>query len=206
MINEHYPFELPELSYDYDALEPYISCETLKIHHNVLMKNYVDKLNNLLAEFPKYQNCSLKSLITYAESFPPTLCQNIRRYAGGVYNHYIYFNSMTPSGRMPTQQLMTDIRNSFGTFDNMKNSLYNNASTNFGCGYTWLMYNKNCKLQIVNTKLQDTPSLVKATPIVAIDLWEHAFFPQYINNRDEYIRNWLKIVDWSKNFEYMACN
>lgn len=198
MINQHYPFKLPELSYGYKDLEPYIDGETLRIHHDVLMQNYIDKLNGVLAGFPKYQSWSLRSLVAYSDSFPPALRKNIKNYAGGVYNHYIYFNSMTPNGRIPTQKLMTRIRNSFGTFENMKSAIYTNASANFGCGYTWLVCNKNRKLQIVNTKLQDTPTLINTDPIIAIDLWEHAFFPRYINNRDEYIRNWLKVADWSK--------
>lgn len=205
-MNQHYPFELPPLNYRYNDLEPYISGEIIRIHHNVLMQSYVDKLNDTLSHFPQYQSWSLKNLVAYSNTFPPALRKNIENYAGGLYNHYIYFNSMTPNGRTPTHQLMTQIKNSFGTFDNMKKAIQNSANKNFGCGYTWLVCNKNCNLQIINTQRQNTPPLTLVSPIITIDLWEHAFFPQYINNRSEYVLNWMKIADWNKVCEYTACS
>lgn len=205
-MNEHYPFELPPLSYGYHDLEPYIDGEMLRTHHSVLMQNYVDKLNQVLSHFPQYQDWSLKALVAYAYTFPPALRSNIENYAGGLYNHYVYFNSMTPGGRMPTPRLMTQIKDSFGNFENMKSALQTSATINFGCGYTWLVCNKGCKLQIVNTQRQHTPPLTIVDPIVAIDLWEHAFFRQYTNDRDSYVSNWLQVADWSKICEYIACD
>ena len=194
-MNEHYPFELPPLSYGYNDLEPYLDGEIIKIHHTILMQNYVDRLNQLLSRFPQYQDWSLKALVAYADTFPPALRKEIEVYAGGLYNHYVYFNSMTPNGRMPNQRLMTQIIHSFGNFENMKTAIYTSAMQNFGCGYTWLVCNKSCKLQIINTQRNNTPPLTIASPIVTIDLWEHAYFKQYINRKDEYITAWLQIAD-----------
>ena len=205
-MNEHYPFELPPLSYNYYDLEPYIDGEIIKTHHTVLMQTYVDKLNEVLSNFPQYQTWSLKALVAYADTFPPALRKSIKIYGGGVYNLYIYFNSMTPGGRMPTPKLMSQIKDSFGSFENMKSSLVENTMANFGCGYTWLVCNKGCKLQIINTQKQNTPPLTLVDPIVTIDLWEHAYFSQYINNRNQYVLNWLQVADWSKVCEYIACH
>lgn len=204
-MNEHYPFELPKLNYRYSDLEPYIDGDIIRIHHSVLMQNYVDRLNEVLSRFPQYQDWSLKELVAYADSFPPALRKSIKTYGGGVYNHYIYFNSMTPGGRMPTQKLMSQIKDSFGSFENLKTALVVNTSANFGCGYTWLVCNKSCKLQIINTQKQDTPPLTLVDPIIAIDLWEHAYFNQYIGNRNEYVLNWLQVADWSRVCEYISC-
>lgn len=204
-MNEHYPFELPKLNYAYNALEPHIDGDIIRIHHSVLMQNYVDRLNEVLSRFPQYQDWSLKALVAYADTFPPALRKSIKTYGGGVYNHYIYFNSMTPNGRMPTPKLMEQIKDSFGSFENMKTALVANAGANFGCGYTWLVCNKSCKLQIINTQKQDTPPLTMVDPIVAIDLWEHAYFNQYIGNRNEYVLNWLQVADWSRVCEYISC-
>ncbi len=204
-MNDHYPFELPKLNYAYNALEPYIDGDIIRIHHSVLMQNYIDRLNEVLSRFPQYQDWSLKALVAYADTFPPALRKSIKTYAGGVYNHYIYFNSMTPGGRMPTPKLMEQIKDSFGSFENMETSLVANANSNFGCGYTWLVCNKSCKLQIINTQKQNTPPLTMVDPIIAIDLWEHAYFNQYIGDRNKYVLNWLKIADWSRVCEYISC-
>ena len=205
MINQQYPFKLPPLSYGYNDLEPFINGEIIKIHHRVLMQNYVNKLNELLKNFPQYHDWSLTSLVAYADTFPPALRTGIKNYGGGLYNHFIYFNSMSPSGRIPTDELMTLIKNSFGNFDNMKKALHSSAAANFGCGYTWLVCGGNYRLQIINTTKQNTPPLTVVSPVVAVDLWEHAFFPQYINNRNEYVKNWLKIADWRKIYDILMC-
>lgn len=204
-MNEHYPFELPKLNYAYNALEPYIDGDIIRIHHSVLMQNYVDRLNEVLSRFPQYQDWSLKALVAYADTFPPALRKSIKTYGGGVYNHYIYFNSMTPSGRMPTPKLMEQIKDSFGSFENMKTALIESTTANFGCGYTWLVCNKSCKLQLINTQKQNTPPLTMVDPIIAIDLWEHAYFNQYIGDRNKYVLNWLQVADWSRVCEYIAC-
>ena len=204
-MNEHYPFELPKLNYGYNELEPYINGEIIKIHHSILMQSYIDRLNETLSHFPQYQGWSLKMLVAYADTFPPALRKNIRNYAGGVYNHYIYFNSMTPGGRMPSPTLMNQIKESFGNFENMQTAFVSSAGANFGCGYTWLVCNKGCNLQIINTQKQNTPPLTEVDPIVTIDLWEHAFFQQYLNKRNDYVKNWLKVADWSRICEYIAC-
>ncbi len=205
-MNEHYPFELPPLSYGYEDLEPYIDGDMLKTHHSVIMQNYVDRLNTLLSRFPQYQDWSLKALVAYADTFPPALRKELNHDAGGLYNHYIYFNSMIPGGRMPTQQLMTQIKNTFGNFENMKSAFFASALRNFGSGFTWLVCNKSCTLQIINTQDNNTPPLTIVSPIVAIDLWEHAFMDQYVNKKDEYINAWFKVADWSKVCDYIACS
>ena len=205
-MNEHYPFELPPLSYGYYDLEPHLDGDMIKTHHTVIMQNYVDRLNSLLARFPQYQDWSLKALVAYADTFPPALRKELKNSAGGLYNHYVYFNSVTPGGRMPTQRLMNQIKNTFGNFENMKKALYNSALINFGCGYTWLVCNKSCNLQIINTQRNNTPPLTVVSPVAVIDMWEHSFFQQYVNGRDDYINAWLEVADWSKICEYMACS
>lgn len=112
---------------------------------------------------------------------------------------------MTPGGRMPTPKLMEQIKDSFGSFENMKTALIESTTANFGCGYTWLVCNKSCKLQIINTQKQNTPPLTMVDPIITIDLWEHAYFNQYIGDRNKYVLNWLQVADWSRVCEYIAC-
>lgn len=205
-MNETYPFTLKPLQYSEDALEPVLSQQTINLHHNVLQQNYVNKLNQTLQPYPQYQDWSLKALVAYSDTFPKNIQSDIKKYAGGVFNHELYFDSMIPNGKRPSVEMEQKIINSFGSMDNLKASLKSNAMTLFGSGYTWLLENRACKLQIVNTANQDSPPLSIVIPLLNIDIWEHSFYLDYKTNREEYIDNWLNIINWENIEKLTKCH
>lgn len=202
---DHYPFTLTPLPYAYDALEPNLQAETIRLHHDILQNNYVKRLNAVLLPYPQYHDWSLKALVAYSDTFPANIKQDVSKYAGGIYNHEIYFDSMTPGGKQPRPEVLQDIINSFGSMDNMKKILKANALSVFGSGYTWLVCNGACQIQIVNTANQETPPLSIVNPLVNIDIWEHSFYLQYKTEREKYIDAWMEIVDWDKVCDLSAC-
>lgn len=202
-MNKIYPFTLKPLPYSEDALEPILSEQTISLHHNILQQKYVDNLNLALKAYTQYQDWSLKALAAYCDTFPKKIQSDIKKYAGGVFNHELYFDSMTPNGKGPSVEMEQKIINSFGSMDNFKSAFKTNAMAVYGSGYTWLLQNSACKLQIVNTSNQDTPPLSIVTPLLNIDVWEHSFYLDYKTSRDEYIDKWFTIINW-ENAEKLA--
>lgn len=202
-MDETYLFTLKPLPYSEDALEPVLSEETIHLHHSVLQQNYVNNLNIILKPHTKYQDWSLNALAAYCDTFPKDIQNSIKKYAGGVFNHELYFDSMTPTGKSPSIEMEQKIINSFGSMDNFKSLFKANAMALYGSGYTWLLQNSACKLQIVNTSNQDTPPLSIVKPLLNIDIWEHSFYLDYKTSRDEYIDKWFTIINW-ENVEKLA--
>lgn len=195
---DHYPFTLKPLPYAYDALEPYIERDDLYRHHTQCNQQYVDLLNETLAPYPQFQDWSLKALVVYADSFPKPIRNDIRNFAGGVFNHELYFGSMSEKrNTVPTGPFLRDINATYGSFSNFQALLKSYALSIFGSGNTWLLYNTACRLQIINAPNQDTPPLSILNPLLLIDMWEHAYFHQYQFNKEQYLDNWLKVVDWT---------
>lgn len=192
------PFKVKELSYCYDALEPYIDKETMIIHHNKHYKNYVNKLNIAIKNYPSLYNYSLTDLLTNLDSIPESVSQTIKNNGGGVYNHEFFFAIMTNKKTSPSGELKKSINKDFGSFDNFKEEFKKNALDVFGSGWTWLVSDSNGNLSIINTPNQDTPISQNLNPIIGIDLWEHAYYLCYQNNRENYINNWFNVVNWDK--------
>lgn len=196
-MNETYPFKVKPLPYTYDALEPYISTETLHFHHDKHYQTYVDKLNAALKDYPQFQNLSLENLLKNLDDIPEAIRTAVTNNAGGVYNHELYFAGMTaPSDSVVSNELTNEISNNFTSYEDWKNEMKNAAISVFGSGWAWLVKDNNNGLQIVTTKDQFVPDLNMYTPILLIDVWEHAYYLDYQNLRPNYADNWFKLINW----------
>jgi len=198
MENNHYPFTNLPLPYDYNALEPYINTQTMHFHHDKHLQTYIDNLNKALAEQPDLQNMSLEDLIKNADRLPCPIQKTIRNNAGGVYNHRFYFDMLAnPSSEFPEGKLRKAIYESFENYPRFKELFKQAALSVFGSGYAWLV-SDNEKLHIITTPNQNTPFESGLTPILTIDVWEHAYYLKHQNRRAEYIDNWFEIINWEK--------
>jgi len=198
-VEDKYPFELIALPYQYNALEPYIDTETVKLHHDKHLKKYVDNLNKILADYPVYHTWSLERLILNNSSLPVSIQTDINNNAGGVYNHNLYFNIMKPGSQQnnPIGNLKEAIIKSFDSLENFYTLFKEAALKVFGSGYAWLIVDKEKELKIVISHNQDVP--LNVFHVLLIDVWEHAYYLKYKNMRDQYILNWYNIIDWDKS-------
>ncbi len=194
---DFYPFSVVPLQYPYNALEPYIDEKTMYFHHDKHYQTYVDKLNKVLEANPSLQKYDLECLIINANSLPQKIATEIRNNAGGVYNHRLYFASMTPNKKQPSDFLLKKINHDFGSFDSFKMALKEAALSQFGSGYAWLIFVNTC-LKIIKTANQDTPLPTRNQPLLLVDIWEHSYYLKYQNRRDEYFENWFKIINWDE--------
>ena len=198
LVAEFKPFEFKELTYSYDALEPYIDKETMIIHHNKHYRNYLNKLNETIKKYPNLYSFTLTELLTNLDCLPDSASQTIKNNGGGVYNHEFFFNIMTNKKTSPSGELLKSISRDFGSFDKFKNEFKETALDVFGSGWAWLVSDKNGNLSIIKTSNQDTPIILNLKPIIGIDVWEHAYYLRYQNNRGNYIDSWFNVVNWDK--------
>ena len=194
---DRYPFELKPLPYPYDALEPYIDEETMRLHHDKHLQAYVDNLNRALAPYPATHVLPLERLVTYYNRLPAAIREEVRNNAGGVYNHNMYFDAMKPGGGAPSGSLAAAISRDFGSFDQFKAALKAKALGRFGSGWGVLALNPSGRLVIASTPNQDTVLPMGLCPILPLDVWEHAYYLKYQNRRAEYIDNWFSVIDWA---------
>jgi len=195
MINQKYPYELPDLAYPYDALEPYIDVETMHIHHDKHFKTYIDNLNKALQPYPGLQRLALDEILRDPEMLPEKDKVNIMRNAGGVYNHSLYFDNIAPTdSNYPSGKLLSDINRTFGSYEQFQKMFSENAAGVFGSGWTFLVRDKNGDLQIFNAPNQQTPPEFELTPVITFDVWEHAYYLKYKNVRADYIKNLWNVV------------
>jgi len=190
-------FTLPALPYAHDALEPHIDTTTMQIHHGKHHQAYVDNLNKAIAGTPN-ENKSLEELVAAAGSISAA----VRNNGGGHWNHTFFWESLSPNaGGTPTGKLAEAITSTFGSFDTFKEKFNNAAMTRFGSGWAWLTKN-NGKLEISSTPNQDNPLMdvaeVKGTPLLGVDVWEHAYYIKYQNRRAEYLGVFWNVVNWNK--------
>ena len=197
MLTQHYPFQLPPLNYAYNALEPYIEEETIRVHHDVLFKGYIDRLNAIIRNNMVYKDWNLLTLLTYADDFEEPLSTMIKNNAGGVLSHYVYFESMTPIKNEPQGVLLEAIKRDFGSVDIMLDYLTDKAFAVFGSGNVWLLYDTKFNLRIVATPNQDPPPLEILRPILVLDVWEHAYFLQHHADRRSYLDAWKHVINWN---------
>lgn len=199
-------FKLEPLPYSYDALEPYIDKETMILHHDKHHQSYVDNLNKILSNHPEVKYKSLEQLLSNPTILPRDVRQGIINNAGGVYNHNFFWNIMSPNkGGQAKDELLKAIEKDFGSFDSFKEKFDKSALSTFGSGWTWLVSNDEGELAIMSTSNQDSPILSGVKPIIAIDLWEHAYYLKYKNERNKYIENWWNIVNWEQaNKNYLS--
>ena len=191
-------FELPALPYAFDALEPYIDARTMEIHHDKHHQGYVNKLNAALEKHPELQEKSLEELVRNPASLPEDVQTAIRNNGGGHYNHSIFWTVMSPNGGgEPTGALAQAIKDAFGDFATFKDKFSQAAATRFGSGWAWLGL-KDGKLTVISLPNQDAPLMEGLTPILGLDVWEHAYYLKYQNRRPEYISNWWNVVNWDE--------
>ena len=198
-MNQKYPFSYLPLPYDYSALESVISSETLHYHHGRHYKTYVDNLNAALEKAPKkMQEMTLEELILYTAKDLEHY-RNIYNNAGGVYNHEMYFENMTPEKNSISKisgAFYRAVADEYGSIENMQGKLADAALKVFGSGYAWLCKDIEGSLVIVMMANQDNPITKGFIPLLALDVWEHAYYLDYRNVRKDYINNWLGIINW----------
>lgn len=191
-------FALPELNYDYDELEPFIDARTLEIHHSKHHATYVNNLNTLLAGHEHLQNKPIEDILSNLDSLPEEIRTGVRNNGGGHYCHSLFWEIMCPKGGdEPTGDIAKAIEHYFKTFDNFKDKLSQAAISRFGSGYGWLVLDGE-ELSIMSTANQDTPLMTGKTPLLVIDVWEHAYYLKYQNRRPEFVSSWWNTVNWDQ--------
>ena len=190
-------YELFDLNYAYDALEPHISEATMRVHHDKHHQAYVDKANAALAG-TEWEDVKPMKLLTRLDELPADIRDTVRNNAGGYYNHNIFFRSMSPNGGgEPDGRLARAIKETFKTFALFKETMEAAAMSTFGSGWAWLVHDGS-RVLIVTTTNQDNPISDGLTPLLGVDVWEHAYYLKYQNKRPDYIDAWWNVVDWSK--------
>jgi Fe-Mn family superoxide dismutase len=190
-------FTLPDLPYPYDALEPTIDAETMKIHHDFHHKAYVDNLNKALAGHDDLLSMPIEELLRNIDKVPENIRQTVINNGGGHANHSMFWQIMGPNaGGKPIGELAAAIDEAFGDFEKFQAKINQLAISRFGSGWAWLIVDGG-KLDAVNTGNQDSPLLKGKTPILGIDVWEHAYYLKYRNKRPDYVKAWWKVVNWN---------
>ena len=191
-------FELPPLPYDYNALEPSIDEQTMRIHHDKHHAGYTTKLNAAL-EGTEWENQPIEQTLADLDALPEDKQTAVRNNGGGFYNHGIFWTTMSPSGGgEPTGELATAIDEAFGSFDSFKETFETAAKTQFGSGWAWLEVSKDGSLQVHGHANQDNPVMHGAYPVLGLDVWEHAYYLKYQNKRPDYVSAWWDVVNWDE--------
>ena len=192
-------FTLPDLPYDFNALEPYIDARTMEIHHGKHHQAYIDNLNKALEKAPALQDKTIEDIVRNLGSAPEEVRLAIRNHAGGHYNHSLFWKAMSPDGgSQPTGVLLEKISAAFGSFDAFASSFSNAAITRFGSGWAWLSVDNGGGLAVTSTPNQDTPAMDGLKPVLGIDVWEHAYYLLYQNRRPDYVEAFWNVVNWEQ--------
>jgi Fe-Mn family superoxide dismutase len=204
--NTETPFSAIPLPYEYNALEPYIDAETMRFHHDKHYTTYTKKLNAAVNQYPELANKSAEQLISDIDSLPKDVQKTIRDNGGGYVNHTLFWLIMRPNGGgNPTGEIASAIEQSFGSFDAFKTAFNEAGSKQFGSGWAWLVLDRNMQLKVMSTPNQDSPLMMGMTPIMGNDVWEHAYYLKYRNERTKYLENWWNVVNWDEiNKRYQA--
>ncbi len=191
-------YTLPELPYAYDALEPHIDKETMNIHHTKHHNTYVTNLNAAVEGKADLESKSIEELISNLDAVPEDIRTAVRNNGGGHANHSLFWTILCPNGGgAPTGELADAIASKFGSFDQFKEEFANAAKTRFGSGWAWLVVN-NGELEVTSTPNQDSPLMEGKTPILGLDVWEHAYYLNYQNRRPDYISAFFNVVKWDE--------
>ncbi len=191
------PFTLPDLPYAYDALEPHIDTETMKIHHDKHHAAYVNNANKALAGHEDLAKLSVEDLVAHLDEVPEKIRSALRNNAGGHANHSMFWLVMKPGGGGgPKGELAEAIDDAFGSFDSFREQFTSAATKFFGSGWVWLTYTPDKELVIETTPNQDTPLMHGGKPLLCLDLWEHAYYLKNQNRRADYIASWWNVVNW----------
>ncbi|VEU81150.1 superoxide dismutase [Haploplasma axanthum] len=190
-------YTLPKLGYEYDALEPFIDAKTMEIHHTKHHQAYVNNLNAALEKHPDF-NVKLEDFLADLTLVPEDIRGAVRNNGGGHFNHTLFWTLLkVNNGEGPKGDLLEAINKKFGSFDKFKDEFSKAAATRFGSGWAWLIVNKKNELEVTSTPNQDTP-LDLGTPILGVDVWEHAYYLNYQNRRPDYVSAFFQVVNWDE--------
>jgi len=196
-------FEVPPLQYDYNALEPHIDEQTMRIHHDKHNQAYINNVNNAIAN-TEWEKLSVEDLCRSIDKVPENIRTVVRNNGGGHANHSFFWKIMGPNaGGEPKGKLADDVKSAFGSFDGFKEKFAAAGVGRFGSGWAWLIKNKNGELEIISTPNQDSPLMDGNAPILGVDVWEHAYYLKYQNRRADYLKAWWNVVNWdavAKNY------
>ncbi len=197
-------FQLPDLDYDFNALEPYIDGKTMEIHHGKHHAGYTNKLNDALQGHEALAEKGIVPILQNLDQLPEDVQTAVRNNGGGYYNHKLFWKVMSPNGGgQPTGNLANAITTAFGDFSSFQEKFSAAAATRFGSGWAWLCKDANGNLTVNSTPNQDNPLSSGLTPLLCLDVWEHAYYLNYQNRRPDYIDAWWNLVNWeevAKNF------
>ncbi len=197
------PFVTPPLPYDYKALEPYIDAQTMQIHHDRHHEGYTRNLNAALDQEPQLKGRTIEQLMAGTAALPASARMSIRNHGGGYYNHNLFWEIMAPAaGSMPGEPLASALTKAYGGLDKFKAQFTDAGMKRFGSGWAWLIVKADRSLAITSTPNQDNPLMngiadATGTPILGLDVWEHAYYLKYQNRRAEYIAAWWQVVNWA---------
>ena len=192
-------YELPPLPYAFDALEPHIDARTMEIHHDRHHATYIMNANNALADHPDLAAMSAEDLISDLSAVPEGIRTAVRNNAGGHANHSLFWTVLSPDGGGPSGALAAAIDSAFGSLDAFKDEFAQAATTRFGSGWAWLIKQADGSLAVTSTPNQDSPLMDgSGTPILGLDVWEHAYYLNYQNKRPDYIAAWWNVVNWDE--------
>jgi len=192
-------YTLPKLNYSYNALEPYIDARTMEIHYTKHHQAYIDNLNKAIKGKTDLESKSVEDLISDLKAVPEDIRNIVRNNAGGHANHSLFWNVIGPkAGGEPVGEVASDIKKTFGSFDDFKEKFAQAALTRFGSGWAWFSVTKDGKLEISSSANQDSPIMEGKTPLLGIDVWEHAYYLHYQNRRADYIAAFWNMVNWKK--------
>jgi superoxide dismutase, Fe-Mn family len=199
-------FKLEPLPYPYDALEPYIDAKTMELHHDKHHQKYVDDLNAALKDYPELQKKSLEELLENLSTLPEAIRTVVRNNGGGDYNHSLFWLLMKKGGSKPLGRVRDEIIKTFKTIEQFQQEFNKAAKGRFGSGWAWLCVNPEGNLIINSTANQDTPISEGLSPLLGLDVWEHAYYLKYQNRRPDYIDAWWNVVNWEQvEANYQEC-
>ena len=192
-------FQLPELPYDYNALEPYMDAKTMEVHHAKHHAGYTAKLNAALEKYLEFYDKDIADILGDLSKVPEDVRTAVRNNGGGYFHHNLWWTQFKPNaGGAPGGALAKAIDAAFGSFDGFKEKMSASAVGLFGSGWAWLAKDGSGKLVLANTPNQDSPVSSGLTPLLGIDVWEHAYYLKYQNRRNEFVENFWNVVDWSE--------
>jgi superoxide dismutase, Fe-Mn family len=192
-------FEVPPLPYDYSALEPHIDEQTMRIHHDKHHQAYVNNLNAVLEKHPNLQSKSVNELIQNLDAVPEDIRTVVRNNGGGHANHSMFWEIMSAGGGgEPKGELAAAIQSTFGSFADLKDKVSKAAVGRFGSGWGWLAVDQKGGLVVISTPNQDSPLMDGMTPLLGVDVWEHAYYLKYQNRRPDYVEAWWNVVNWDE--------
>ena len=190
-------FEVPALKFDFNSLEPAIDARTMEIHHDKHHGAYVTNLNKALETAPDLFEKPIETILKEINQVPEAICTAVRNNGGGHANHTLFWEVLNPGGKKaPTGSLLADLEKTFGSLDGFMDKFSTAAATRFGSGWSWLVLDGSKNLQVYSTANQDSPWMEGHTPLLGLDVWEHAYYLNYQNRRPDYIKAFWSLVNW----------